>query len=1043
MMIRKIIVIQCLLLACILASAQIKISGKVLDDTNQPLPGVNIHELGTKNGTITDKQGKYVLKVTDSNSRVIASFIGLKSKTQTVGKLNIIDFTLESDSKQLNEVVSIGYGTMRKSDLTGSISSVKVKDVETTPVVSVDQLIKGKSSGVYVNTASAEPGGVSTVRIRGVNSLSADNEPLYVIDGIAMDNVGSNTDSFGKGGVQSSNPLSYLSPQDILNIEILKDASATAIYGSRGSNGVVLITTKTGQIGKVKVNLTASTSVSTIRKRIDMLSGPDFARYRNEVVLNGGLQPIYGLTETTKPDNLQWKNWQDEILQTGISENSRLSVSGGSNTSNFYLSLGFDNNEGIIKNTNFTKGDVRFNYNADLSSKIKMSLGLSNAIVGTQMTQTTGTGGGTNQSAIRSMISKSPITTYITNATASDAILDLPIAWVNDYKDDNSENVFSGKLGLSYQISKIFKYELKASYNSKLSERYRYYSKTLSYGANGGAAGYTSFNYSSYNLDNLINFNYKINKKNLVSGVVGVTYSSSEYRTKSSAVSGFPDDLLGYEQYGSATVMGPLNMDHSIVLLNSYLARFNYTISDRYLFTLSGRVDGSSKFAKGHRYGTFPAAAFAWRIKEEPFMKNNELFSNLKLRLGWGQTGNQGISAYATQAKYGYPYTTFYPYGTVNTLGLPLWSLANTSLTWETSEQYNAGVDIGFLGNRLNFNIDVYSKVNSDMLIKKDLPASAGLVNGNTIVNFGSLSNKGVDLTINAIIFDKKFKWTVDGNISLYRNKILNLGVPVSEYGYVQYMGAKVHTIGDLQQPVNTFVEGKAAGIFWGYKTLGVFQNQAQIDAFTAQNTKSTDMGKYYFNRAAKPGDIIYQDTNHDGIISTADYSQIGDPNPDFTWGFNTNLSYENWSLALNFVGVQGKDVFNANLNTENQLTGGYWNVRQAAWDGRWRGEGTSNYYPVVSTSTIVNVISDRLVEDASYLRLANVTLSYMFKFKNTALIKDTKIFVTGNNLLTLTKYSGFDPEVDSFVGDPLRVGIDNNSYPSSKSIIFGINVNF
>jgi TonB-linked SusC/RagA family outer membrane protein len=1026
-----------------LVVGQIKVKGKVLDDKNEPVIGASVLEKGSKNGTVSDVNGNFVLTVSGTKSILTASYIGSKSQSQTVGNSTQITFELESAVTELGEVVAVGYGNMRKSDITGSVSSVKVKDSETTPTISVDQMLKGKTSGVYVNTASSEPGGTATVRIRGVNSLSANNDPLYVVDGVPMENVGSGSDPFNRAQ-QKTNPLAYLSPQDILSIEVLKDASATAIYGFRGANGVVLITTKSGDAGIVKVNITSSLSMSTIRKKINMLNGPDYARYRNEVRLRDGLPIIYGNTEASAPENLLWIDWQDAVLQTGISNNSRISLSGGTKTSNYYLAAGYDANQGIVKNTDFNRGDIRFNFNTDLSKSIKLSFNMGASSIASRMMQTTGDDGKANTSAIRSMLSKIPLLTIVADGTNdSEQNFNLPTSWITDYKDDLTENNVSSKLGLSFQINKILRFETKGSYNFKQNERFKYYKRTLSAGGNGGTAGFSSLRYTGINWDNLLHIDLPINKNNRLSGVAGVEYSNSEFRSLSTASSNFTDDVLGYEAFGSATISTPLLKNHSQVNLFSYLARLNYSLYNKYIITITGRYDGSSKFAPGHKWGLFPSAAVAWRAKEEIFLKDVEAVSNLKLRLGWGQTGNQGIGAYATLARYG-PYSSwqpFYPYQGSTAAAYPLQSIANPYLGWEKQEQINGGIDIGVLKDRLSFSIDAYYKYSHDMLINKELPPSSGI--GSTMVNFGSIENKGIDFSINAVIINHKdFKWTADGNLSIYRNKILNLGLPVSSYGYVQFWGGNIQPIGDLQQPANTFIEGQPAGLFWGYKTAGVYQNREQINAWTSK-TQTADLTKYYFGGTAKPGDIIYVDNNGDGVVTAADYTIIGNPNPEFTWGFNTNFSYKQLSLAIAVVGVQGKDVFNANLNREDQMAGGIYNIRQDAWNGRWQGEGTSNTFPAATTSQKTNQMSDRLIEDASFARLANVTLSYMIKFGKNFPLKDTKIFVTGNNLLTLTKYRGFDPEVDSFGGSSMIVGVDNNSYPSSRSVIFGLNINF
>ncbi len=1026
---------------------QVKIKGKVLDDKRETIIGATVIEKGTKNGTVTDIDGNFSITVSNSKATIIVSYVGMKSETILLAGKTDITVILESGSIELQEVVAVGYGNMRKSDLTGSISSVKVKDTETIPVVSVDQMLKGKSSGVYVNSASSEPGGVSTVKIRGVNSLIGDTEPLYVIDGVAMDNVDAGRSPFGSNNtVQKTNPLAYLSPQDIVNIEVLKDASATAIFGSRGANGVILVTTKSGAAGATKVNVTSSLTVAQPRNKIQMLNGADYARYRNELaLLEGKADLVYGSTDATLPQNLKSVNWQDEVLQTSFSNTTRISLSGGTKTSNYYLSSGLDKNQGIVKNTAFKREDVRFNFNTDLSTKMKLSFSISAAQVLSQMTQTTGMGGSLNFSAIRSMISKNPILTVVPTIESGEmAMLNTPTAWINDFKNDNTEANVLTKLGLTYKLNKLLSFELRGSYNYKQSERFNYYGRLLS-DYNEGAAGYSSVKYVGYNIDALLNFEHAFNRTNRISGVIGTTYSANDLITLLYSAKKFPDDILGYEAMGSGNeTFIPLTRDRNEVKLNSYLGRATYSLKDRYLITLSGRLDGSSKFPPGNKFGFFPSVALAWRVKEESFLKNVEVISNLKVRLGWGLTGNQNFPANSAVPDYVSDGNTTYYYGGVVTTGRQQ-TLGNLGLIWETSEQYNAGFDLGLFNERLSLNVDVYSKQNTDMIIKRPMIPSLGFTGGaNPYVNFGTLENKGIDLAANFVIIDKKaFKWSIDGNISLYRNEILKLGLePNALTGLVSYLGDEINTASlILKNPGNIFIEGRPAGLFWGLQTAGVYQNQAEIDKYMIDNGMAGS--KWYFNTAPAPGDIIYVNNAKDGKISTDDYAVIGNPNPDFTWGASSNMTYKQFGLMIAVNGVQGKDILNANLNTENLLNGSIYNVRKEAYYKAWRGEGTSNYYPRISSGTISNYVTDRLIEDAGFVRLSNITLSYTTKFANKFFVKDLKLFVTGNNLVTITKYSGFDPEVDSFAGNGMKIGMDNNSYPASSSVIFGFNVNF
>jgi TonB-linked SusC/RagA family outer membrane protein len=1035
-----------LLLTCIVAVGQGKIKGKVIDERKETVIGATILEKGTRNGTITDLNGNFSLTVSNPKATLVVSYIGMKTESVALNGKPEVTVVLESTSVTLNEVVAVGYGTMRKSDLTGSISSVKVKDTETIPVVSVDQMLQGKTSGVYVNTASAEPGGTSSVKIRGINSLSGDTEPLYVVDGVAMDNVQAGGSAFGASyTVQKTNPLAYLSPQDIVSIEVLKDASATAIFGSRGANGVVLVTTKSGTVGATKINITSSLTVASPRKKIEMLSPADYARYRNEIALTEGKTTLpFGMTEDTKPENLKGVNWQDEVLQTAFSKTTRIAISGGTKTSNYYLSSGYDNNEGLVKNTGFKRADIRFNFNNDISDRVKLNFNISAAQVTSLMTQTTGQGGSLNLSAIRSMLSRNPILTLVPSVETGElAMLNTPTAWVNEYKNDNTEANISSKLGLTFKLNKIFSFEVRGSYAFKQSERFNYYSRLLA-DFKSGAVGYSAVRYEGYNIDGLLNFNHAFNKQNRISGVVGVTYSANDARTLTYQATKFADDILNYEAMGDGNeVLTPLKRKRTDQKMNSYLARTTYSLMNRYLLTLSGRVDGSSRFPEGNKFGFFPSVAIAWRAKQETFLKNVDEISNLKVRLGWGQTGNQNFPSYSSQDSYTSDGNTTYNFGGSLTSGRQQ-VLGNPALIWETSTQLNAGVDLGFWNERVTLSIDLYNKKNTDMIIQRPTIPSLGFIGGsNMYVNFGTLENKGVDVSTSLVLVDKKnFKWSVDGNISLYRNKILALGLePSLLNGMVSYVGQEINSVGlVLKNPGNIFVEGKPAGLFWGLQTAGIYQNQAQIDKYAVDNGMS---GKWYLSTTPVPGDIIYVDNKKDGVISPEDYNILGNPNPDFTWGLGTNVTYKKWNLAVAINGVQGKDILNANLNTENLLDGSLYNVRKDAFYGSWRGEGTSNYYTRLGTGLKSNYVTDRLIEDASFVRLSNVTLSYTTTFDKKMFIKDAKLFVTGNNLLTLTKYSGFDPEVDSYAGNGLKIGMDNNSYPASRSVIIGVNLNF
>lgn len=1018
------------------------IKGKVVDQNDEPIIGANVIEKGTSNGTITDVDGNYTLKL-DKPAKLTVSYLGYNSKELSANKEGTYNVTLFEDAKLLEEVIVVGYGTMKKSDVTGSISSVDIGNVSDNPVASVDQLLKGRSAGVYASTMSSEPGGTTNVVIRGASSLSGNNQPLYVIDGIPIDAATDVPNPFGDNYQAPTNALSMLNPQDIESMEVLKDASATAIYGSRGANGVVLITTKNGKEGKLNINISSSLSISNVIKKIDVLTGPEFARYRNEALTNSGADIIYDGINNPSPDEVNWVNWQDEVLRQAISQDHRISLSSGDKNSSIFISGGFSDNQGIIDNTEYKKADFRINYNKKFNDRLKVTTAVSFANIDANMSETNGNGGSMNRSAIRSMISKSPITDVISDYDEEDMLENNPKNWVTDYTDEGNENTLNMKLDLQYDIIKWLDYQIRTGYNYQQKERSRYYGRTIYPGkSNNGLAGYSNFKNVGIVVENLIHFKNLNFGKHSLDGILGVTFSQTDYKTYSVQASNFPDDILRANNLSLAEVYSPSHNNRYQSRLLSYLARVNYQYNSRYSLTLSFRADGSSKFAPGNKFSYFPSAAFAWRINEEEFMKDFTMISNLKLRLGWGLTGNQGINPYATLPVYS---NTQYTYGSTISSGLHISNLKNLQLKWENSQQTNLGIDIGFFNNQLNIVADIYKKRSKDMLIYKNLPPSTGFTK--TWVNFGEISNKGFELSVDAALVNtKSWKVNLGGSFSLNRNEISKLGLPESPYGYVQYFGTNIHNDGDIQSPANTFIEGKPIGLFWGYKTAGVYQSEDEINAWIDQMEKvqGSRNENFLFGVKPQPGDIIFVDHNNDGKINQLDKQIIGNPNPDFVWGINGDINFKNFNLSFLFNGVQGRDILNANLNRETTLSGDYYNIRTSAWEGRWTGPGTSNYYPKAYMSIPYrNQVVDRWVEDGSYIRLSNITLGYTWKFKTLKYIQDLKLFISGNNLLTFTNYSGFDPEVDSFAGDSSRMGIDNNSYPSTKSWRFGININF
>lgn len=1037
MTINKLLTLLLLLCCSVAMSSQSVITGIVQDaESEEPLIGASVMIKGGTIGGVTDLDGKFSIEVQDVQKTVLTfSYVGyekqdvvLKGRTSLVVELNTV---------MLEEIVVVGYGEVRKSDLTGAVSTVRESNIEELSVNTADQFLQGRAAGVWVSSNSAQPGGTSSIRIRGTNSLSANNEPLYVIDGIIIEYDGGTTNGgdIYDGTSSPSNPLAGLNPADIESVEILKDASATAIYGSRGANGVVIITTKRGERGKPQINFSSTVELSQARKIIDMLDATQYIQYRNEVRVNDGGTPAYLAADTVLQaggDLSQYvtsHNWQEELFRTAMSGRYRLSFGGGDDRATYFIAAGWQDLEGIVDESGWRKGDIRLNYNVNLTDKFSIETNLSFARALSAQTATNGSAAGI-RSAMRSILSYKPFIPQ--ESTFSDDAEDIediftPEAWVYDYTDKAVENIVLSKIAFQYNFSNAIKLRVRTGINYRDIEQNRYFPRTTRQGqAANGKALLSTFTSTSYLVEPLVFFNHKFNKQNRINGTVGASYNRRDNSRFNLVATNFPDDILRNENLALAQNILPPTTERTFEATLSYLARVNYTWKNKVLLTATGRYDGSSKFAEGNKYSFFPSFAVAYRLTQEKFFKEFDNLSNIKLRASWGQTGSQAIRPYQTLGIYGT--NVQYPFGGNLQSGVRLTNIANPDLVWETTNQVNVGVDVGFFNERLSFNLDVYQKNTKDLLQLFPVPTSSGF--DAAWRNFGSLENRGFELSANTVIVDKNdVRWDLGGNFAINRNEITSLGLPMSDYGYEQYWGANIHADNGLQQPANTFIVGQPVGLFWGYLTDGIYQNDEEITA-GAEPEKI-------------PGDIRYVDFNNDGVINALDKTIIGNPNPDFIWGVTTALSFKGLELSMLWNGVQGRDVLNANLNSEEELRGSSLNIRTEAWEGRWQGEGTSDYYPRAHSYLFYGQVNDRLIEDASYIRLRNATLSYSLPARTIRNVNNLRVFVSGVNLITITKYRGYDPEVDSFINDSTRIAIDNNSYPALRSVTFGLNVGF
>ena len=1016
-----------------IATFAAQVEGVVLDqNTKEPIIGASILLKGTSVGTISDIDGKFKMNVPETKTAVlVVSYVGYQKKNVNLDGKTMVTVLLEEDTKALDEVVVVGYGTMRKSDLTGSVVSIKTKEDEAARSASVDKMLQGKAAGLSVTTGSAAPGGAVSVNIRGAGSLRGDNSPLYVVDGniITMDET-IDPMSQGNGGGNSlmdrQNPLSQISPQDIESIEVLKDASATAIYGSQGANGVILITTKQGVAAKPKVTFSTNLTSSKMYKKIPVLNTEEYISFYNGFLTEGqALKTMDGVTAV---------DWQDEVMRTSFSQNHRVSVSGKSNKTSYYLAGGYMNNQGIVRKTGIQQADFRINLDQGITDKLSLKTNTFYSRLNTTMTSGTDKLANVRSSAVRHMISFKPIRNEV-DLSDYDEDLTGPDAWMTDYDDDSQDNNFNTNLTLNYKASKAITFQLKGGYINRFKERSLWYGTGIFNGAQvNGKAGISGLKSEAYNAEAMMLFNKKYRKHN-ISGTIGSVYN---YRTlTSSSITGenFFSKSLRAKGITQAATLYPFLYRQQAEELFSVLGRGVYSYADKYVLTATFRADGSSKFSQDNRFSYFPSFAFAWRANQEKFLKDVDAISNLKFRAGWGQVGNQAVAPYQILMNYN---TVFYvnPNGS-SAVGIVPGVIANPDLRWETSEQTNIGFDLGLFKQALSLTVDVYEKNTKDLLQEIAIPYLSG--KSSMWVNNGSIRNRGLEITLEGTLVNKKnFKVNLSGNISFQQSNIMDLGMAAGDFGMLKnvkgYLGNQLGNNNNSKFPVNIFIEGKPLGQYYGYATNGIMQ-QAEYDV--QDPTKQL----MYNSAEVKPGDVKFIDQNGDNVINALDQTIIGDPNADFVYGFNANLSYKQFTLDMQFNGVQGNQIVNANLIEETDVTNSQKNVRKDAFYQAWTPENKSNTYPKLGYASTA-VFTDRLLEDGSYLRLSSVTLSYLLKLKSKA-VNSLQFNLTGSNLFVLTNYSGFDPDVNTFSNDPSRMGVDLTSYPSARHFTFGIIANF
>ena len=1011
-----------LLFACINVFAQQtkNISGTVYDsNTGETLIGVSVLEVGTNNGTVTDMDGKYTLKI--SSGQVSFSYVGYKKMTQNVAKSGVYNVNLESDN-ELDEVVVVGYGTQRKSDLTGSLSSISSKDIKNYAVSNASELLTGKAAGVFVAASSGQPGSDAVIRIRGLGTVN-DNNPLYVVDGQFMDNISS------------------LNPSDIERMEVLKDASASAIYGSRGSNGVILITTKGGVKGETTVTLDAYVGVKNSYKALNMMNSEQYYNfimeaYKNDDTFQNSMKDKF-INQYNKGYNT---NWWNEVTRTAFNQNYNLSIRKGSDKSRSAISLGYVDDQGAIITTQFQRLSLKLNQEYDINDYITVG-----ATVNLAKIKKRDAGSIPSFDFIQKADPFTPVINPLVDPSSENyeynkyaptewsydpnpvAMLELP----NRYND--IFNVFGNAFaqiklakGLSYRVQYSFeKYQdvfkdFRPVYTSIFSED-NLANKESKYSTETQLTN-NSYVTSNYLVEQRLNYNHTW-KKHSLDAMVAMTYE----KNSSEGINAFKRNALGnediYQILSAQTAGDKTSGDKVTSSMLSYLGRVNYSYDDRYLATVNFRADGSSRFAKNNRWGYFPSVSLGWRINNEAFFKRlniDNVLSNLKLRLGWGQNGNQRIDANAPLTLIGTNNEMQWYFGDGYKQGYVPTYVGNANIKWETSQQTNVGLDMSFFRNSLEVTMDYYVKQTNNMLLNMPIP-SFGAFPNSPFFNAGDLKNTGFELVANyRNAIGKDFNYNVGLNMSTYKTEVTKLS---SEY---------------LSGNSSRTYVGGPIGRFWGYQQIGIFQNQQEIDSYTDKNGTKIQPN-------AKPGDFKFAKLGESGVLNDDDdRTFIGNPNPDLIYGFNLGFNYKNFDVSMAFQGTIGNDIWNVAKGTLSSA--GRQNALAAAYTDAWTKEGDSALYPRITNSDTNNNMrsSSFYVEDGSYLRLQNMQIGYTIPTRicqKSKLFSSCRFYVSGQNIFTLTGYSGLDPELG--INNPLDMGVDTTRYPSSRTFTFGVNLQF
>lgn len=1021
------------------------ITGRVSDTKAEPIVGAVI-KIQNKAAVVTDAEGRYAIDAEPGDVLDITC-IGMQSQRLKVGNRSTLNVVLQDDAVKLDDIVVVGYGTMKKRDLSGAVAKISGDDLLGTGASSFNQALQGKVSGVVVNKTDGAPGGAISINVRGANSFTTSTEPLYIVDGVPFETAGTPSSKATDGSQMRMNALASINPHDIESLEILKDASATAIYGSRGANGVVLITTKKGKAGRGKIEFTSNLSMSNVLKKIDVLDPVTYARYINEQTAN---RAIYnGETVNGLPYEGKWKyrelngkivensgvynpspedflnpglrtdqygnktmvrgtNWQDEIYHTGFSQEYNLNVSGSDNNGWWSFSGNYLNQTGVIRRSGFERYILHMNIGRRVKDWLEIGMNMNYTNSTTDFAKSSNEVGVVRSALVFPATYAPDVSVY--ESDKLNWLASNPVVYLNNSKDQQRMSNFFSSSYLEAKIRPYLKFRQNLGLGYSENSRGSYYDRHTSEGKypDNGKGGQSDSWWKSLTSESLLTFDKSFGGKHSVNALLGFTYEIANFGSKGMSAKNFPSDVTQEHNMGLGLSYNAPESERGQQKLMSLLARVNYSYAGgKYVATASLRRDGSSKFSQANnKIGHFASGAVAWRLSEERFVKDLDIFDNLKLRFSYGQTGNQGIGAYQAQL---YMIASNYPYNGSMASGFSevLWRGAlNKNLKWETTDQFNLGLDMAFWKGRVNLTADLYWKKTRDLLQSTAIPSSNGFVN--MWSNEGHVVNKGIEVAakFNAINH-KGFNWNIEANIAFNKNEIGGL----SSDRFAERVSAGMEKV---------FVQrnGLPIGTIYGFLEDGFYDNEAEARMNKSYAGMSSDEIKRFVI-----GEVKYKDLNGDGVITDADKTVIGKTLPDYTFGITNTFSWKGFNLSFFFQGSVGNSLFNANMRDVRLDDIG--NIPRSAYEARWTPEtaATARYPKNVATRNRDMKVSDRYVEDASYLRLKSLNLGYNIK-PHWQGISNIYVYASATNLFTITKYSGADPDVNAFGWDASRRGL-------------------